>query len=226
MTLTLDFRHALRRLRARPVESAVQLATLTLALGANTAVFTVLHAVLLAPLPYHQPDRLMAITETQSKAGLRGQPVAYANLRDWQTATRSFDRIAGARPTAFTIGDTEHAERIPALRVTPDLLATLGLTPTIGRDFERREGEAGRDGVALLSHDLWVRRFAGDPHAVGRTLHLDGRPVEIIGVLPPGIRYPGLRIPSRWLRHLGSVRRHARRGAALLSLDAGRGSPA
>lgn len=190
-----DIRVAWRQFQRRRAQTAVVLLTLTLALGANAAVFTVLHGVLLAPLPYPDPDRLVTVNDVQTNTGLRGQPVAVANLRDWEAASRGIARFAAVRTASFTLTGHDEPERVAGLRVSPSLLATLGVRPARGRDFAAAEGVAGRDAVALISHAFWTRRFGADPGVVGRTLPLDGRPVEIVGVLPEGMRHPGIRIP-------------------------------
>jgi putative ABC transport system permease protein len=189
-----DLRFALRGLRNRPGFALVAVLTLTLGIGANTAIFSVTHAVLLAPLPYHEPDRLVGLWTKNDKKNLTQQPVSYPNLKDWKERNQAFAHVAGVRGESFSLTDRSEPERVNGLRVSVNILSLLGAKPTLGRDFLPEEEQPGREAVALVGHTLWRQRYAGDPGLVGQTLTLDGKAYTVVGVLPPGLKYPGLRL--------------------------------
>src|SRR6185436_16531455 len=120
-----DLRFALRSLRKRPGFSLVVVITLALGIGANTAIFTVVNAVLLAPLPYGQPDRLVALTAKNDKLNLTQQPVAYANFKDWREQNQAFEQLAAVRGESFSLTDRDEPERVSGVRVTPNILTLL-----------------------------------------------------------------------------------------------------
>lgn len=189
-----DLRFALRGLRKRPGFALVAVLTLTVGIGANTAIFSVTHAVLLAPLPYHEPDRLVGLWTKNDKKNLTQQPVSYPNLQDWKERNQVFALVAGARVESFSLTDRIEPERVSGLRVSVSILSLLGVKPALGRDFLPEEGQPGREAVALVGHTLWRQRYAGDPRLVGQTLTLDGKAYTVVGILPPRLKYPGLRL--------------------------------
>src|SRR5262245_52518214 len=189
-----DLRFALRGLRKRPGFALVAVLTLTLGIGANTAIFSVTHAVLLAPLPYHEPERLVVLSAKNDKKNLTQQPVSYLNVKDWKERNQVFGQLAGVRGESFSLTDRSEPERVNGLRVSVNILSLLGAKPALGRDFLPEEEHTGREAVALVGHTFWRQRYAGDPRLVGRTLTLDGKAYTVVGVLPPGLKYPGLRL--------------------------------
>lgn len=195
MGLHTEFRQTLRRLARHPASTFVVVGTLALAIGATTLVFTVLNAVLLSPLPYPESERLVAIQETQTKVGLRGQPVSWLNFVDWREAAQSFESMGAARQTSLTITDGTEPVRVLGARVTVDLIPTLGLPLAAGRAFTEEEGKPGSDAVTILGYDLWQTRFGGDPGLIGGTVHFDGKPYTVVGVFSEWVRYPGQRVP-------------------------------
>jgi len=191
-----DLRFALRNLRKRPGFTLIVALTLTLGIGANTAIFSVAHAVLLAPLPYHEPDRLVALWAKNDKKNLTQQPVSYPNFKDWKERNQVFEQLAGARGESFSLTDRSEPERVSGLRVSVNILSLLGAKPAMGRDFLPEEEQPGHEAVALVGHTLWQQRYAGDPRLVGQTLTLDGKAYTVVGVLPPGLKHPGLTLAA------------------------------
>jgi len=191
-SLWKDFRYALRGLRKRPGFTLVVTLTLTLGIGANTAIFSVVHAVLLAPLPYQEPDRLVTLTAKNDKRNLTQRPVSYPNVKDWREQNQVFTQLAGLRGESFSLTDRREPERVNGLRVSANILTLLGAKPALGRDFLLEEEQPGREAVALVGYTLWQQRYAGDPKLVGQTVTLDGKAYTVVGVLPPGLKHPGL----------------------------------
>ena len=185
-----EIRYAVRALLKRPGFTGVAVATLALGIGANTAVFTVVNAVLLRPLPYDQADRLVRLrgsgTLTRQTDNL--SPMDFLDLR---ARARRFDGIAAYNNYAgATLTGTGDAERVAGTRVTADFFSVLHVVPALGRDFRDEDDVPGATPVVILTHGFWQRRFAGDPAIVGRTIHLNGIATEVIGVLPAGFRHP------------------------------------
>ncbi|HKQ77161.1 MAG TPA: ABC transporter permease [Blastocatellia bacterium] len=195
-SLWKDLWVGLRSLRKRPGFTLVIVLTLGLGIGANTAIFSVAYAVLLAPLPYHEPGRLVVLWAKNDKKKLTQQPVSYPNLKDWKERNRAFEMMAGLRGESFSLTDRGEPDRVSGLRVSVNILSLLGAKPQLGRDFLPEEEQPGRESVALVGHVLWQRRYAGDPRLVGQTLTLDGKGYTVIGILPPGLKHPGLTLAA------------------------------
>ena len=191
-SLWKDLRYALRGLRRQPGFALVVVITLTLGIGANTAIFSVAHAVMLAPLPYHEPDRLVVLTAKNDKKNLTQRPVSYPNVKDWRERNQVFEQLAGLRGESLSLADRSEPERVNGMRVSTNILSLLGAKPALGRDFLPEEEQPGRETVALIGHALWRQRYGSDPKLVGQTLTLDGKPYTVVGILPPGLKYPGL----------------------------------
>jgi putative ABC transport system permease protein len=181
-----NIRYAVRVLLSRPGFSIVAILTLALGIGANTAIFTVINAVLLRPLPFRDPSRLVLLIERTSQ--FPTQTTSWQNFVDWRDQTKSFDAVAASRTLTMTLTDLGEPDRIPAKMVTAPLLPMLGVGPALGRAFSAEEDRPGAAGVALLSDTLWHRRFGGTADAIGRTITLDNQPYTVIGVLPPGFQ--------------------------------------
>ncbi|HSM61371.1 MAG TPA: ABC transporter permease, partial [Longimicrobiales bacterium] len=192
-----DVRHALSTLRRDRGFSVITTLTLAVGIGVNTAVFSVVRAVLLAPLPYEDADRLVMVWTEITDAGVREGTSAYANIRDWKTQNRVFEDLATFDPTTLTLTDGDWPEQMSAVAASANLFSVLGVTPVLGRTFSLDE-ERGRARVAVLSHELWQRRFGGSPAAIGRTLEVNGTPIEVIGVMPDGYAFPNARTQA-WL---------------------------
>jgi putative ABC transport system permease protein len=163
---------------------------LALGIGANTAIFSVIDAVVLRPLPYNSPDRLMMVGEIhQTKGGELG-PVSYPNHRDWKEQNRTFEHIAAFRGTHHNLAGFDEPERIDGVRVSADFFAMLRTEAALGRTFRPEEDRAGAEAVVVISDGLWRRRFSADPMLIGKTLTLDGAAFTVIGILPPDFSFP------------------------------------
>jgi putative ABC transport system permease protein len=184
--LWTDLRHGLRVLTKNPGFTFVALVALALGIGANTAIFSVVHAVLLRPLPYNNPDRLVTVFETEPE--LAKTPVTPADFLDWREQNRVFAHLAAIQWSGFNLTGGSVPERIRGAKVSVDFFATLGVQPELGRGFLPQEESPGADQIVVLSHGLWGRRFGKDPGIIGKTLTLDGRSFTVIGVMPAGFR--------------------------------------
>ncbi len=181
-----DMRFGLRLLRKNPGFTAVAMLTLALGIGANAAVFSVVYAVLLRPLPYREPSRLVVLNETTPKVG--DVSVSYQNFLDWRAASHTFSQMAAIHSVDFNLAGVTQPENISGDAVSPNFLSIMGIRPIVGRDFDASEEKAGTVPVLLLSYALWQSHLGGDPNAVGKTITLDGRSFTIVGVLPPNYR--------------------------------------
>jgi putative ABC transport system permease protein len=180
-----DLRHALRVLRQTPTLTAIAVVSLALGVGANTAVFSVVHAVLLRPLPFPNPDRILTLEERDREGNPAGT-TAWATYVDWRTRTRSFENVAVAGYADYKLGSSSgrEAEKIEGLRVSSGFFRVLGVKPELGRDILPSDDVKGAPRVAILSHGLWTRRFGADPTVVGRTIRVSDLPFTVVGVLP------------------------------------------
>jgi putative ABC transport system permease protein len=181
----IDVRTAFRTLLARPAFTLVAILTLALGIGANTAVYTVVHGVLLAPLPYADPGEIVVLNEVtpQFPAPIS---VSWQNYVDWRDRSASFDAMAAMRTLQMTLTGSGDPERVPARMVTSTLLPLLGVELPLGRTFTAADDEPGAPGVVVLSHSLWVRRFSAAADVLGRSIQLDRQPYTVVGVLPAG----------------------------------------
>ncbi|MGH7653147.1 MAG: ADOP family duplicated permease, partial [Gemmatimonadaceae bacterium] len=186
--LQQDVRFALRQLRKASGFTAVAVLTLALGIGANTAVFSVVYSVLLQPLPYRDAARLVVMNETAPNVGLVG--VSYPNFLDWRAQSRTVAEMAVLEDVGFNLSGVTEPQSIRGLAVSPNLLATMGIRPVIGRDFVASEEEPGTAPVVLLGYSLWQRRFAGSPGVLGLTITLDGHDFTVVGVLPSDFLAP------------------------------------
>ncbi len=189
----MELRFAFRTLRRNPGATAVAVFTLALSIGATTAMFSVIDAVMIRPLAYPDPDRLYVVHEVLPQWKEPLVPVNATHYREWRSATRSFDDMALLLGLDLNVTGLGQPERIPAARVSPSLFPMLGVRPQLGRTFLEEEDRPGHDRVVVLSHELWRRRFAADPEIVGRAIGLDGEPHTIVGVLPAEFAPPKLK---------------------------------
>ncbi len=194
-----DFRYAVRSLRAAPAFTVAALLVLTLGIGASTAIFSVVDAVVLRALPFEEDERLVAVGERWLSASNPDPrallPIAPANYLDWTAQQSAFESMAAfdQRPASSTIALREsdvETEDLRVQRVTPGFFQVLRVTPSLGRPFIPEDEVEGRHRVAVLSDALWRRRFGQDPGIIGRILDLDHAPYVVVGVLPPGVTYP------------------------------------
>ncbi len=191
-TLFRDIHYALRSLLKRPAFTVIAVLTLALAIGANTAIFSVVNAVLLRPLPFHDPGQLVTLWERNPKQGYEQNPPAAGNFVDWRDQNRVFSQMAIYAPSRkFNLAVEDQPERITGAAVSASLFEVLGVNPTQGRAFSSEEEQPGRDQVVLVSHGLWQRRFPSDRNPVGKQLAIDNKTYTIVGVMPEGFQFPG-----------------------------------
>jgi putative ABC transport system permease protein len=186
-----DARYGIRLLLQKPGVTAVAIITLALGIGANTAIFTVTHALLLKPLPYDHPEQLVLVNENNLSRGWTSFSVSPANFLDWRAQSRSFQAIAayGLRAMNYTGGDAP--ERLRGLTGTQGFLEMIGGTPILGRGFRPDEFEPGRGFAVILGHGFWQRVFGGRPDVVNQSITLNGQPYTIVGVMHPDWRFGG-----------------------------------
>ena len=185
-----DIKYAGRMLVRQPGLTAVVVLTLALGIGANAAIFSAVNAILLRPLPYAEPGRLVMLWETRRAEGVLDNVVAPADFVDWSALATSFERMAAMLSLSADLTGAGDPVRLRVGAVSPSFFDLLGVTPALGRGFRAEEGTAGRHRVAILTHETWTSRFGGEPSVVGRTLSLNGVAHEVVGVLPAGFESP------------------------------------
>jgi putative ABC transport system permease protein len=185
--LKAHIQFALRMLRKSPAFTTAAVATLALGIGANTAVFSVVDGVMLQPLPYTDPSRLVSLWETNDQRPRRST-VAPANLVDYIRANRTFDGLAGYASSSKSLTRAGTPEQLLGEATTWNLFQVLGVSPAIGRPFLPEEDRPGQEHVVILSDALWRGRFAGDPAILGRSIMLNGQPYDVVGVMPPSFQ--------------------------------------
>jgi len=191
-----DFRYALRMLRKNAGLTVVMVASLAIGIGANTAIFTVVDALLLRPLPYPQPDRLAAVWLHSPGIGILRDWPSPGQYIDIQNENRSFDQMALAQSRSFTLTGREQPERVDGMRTQSSLLQMLGAKPLLGRLLLPEEDKPGKPDVAILSDRLWKRLFSSDPAIVGKSITLNGNPFTVAGVLRRGFMLNAEVMPS------------------------------
>jgi putative ABC transport system permease protein len=184
-----DVRYGLRTLLKSPTFTLVALAALALGIGANTAIFSVVNAVLLRALPYRDADQVMVVWEQNRARGGRNNVASLANFLDWQQQANSFQEMAAFYDAAFNLTGEGNPEEIPAQVTSGNLLTMLGTEPALGRVYTKEEAEPGRNDVVVISHGLWQRRFGGAADIVGKKISLNGESVTVLGVMPQGFKW-------------------------------------
>ena len=192
-TLWQDSRYGVRMLRKSPGFALTVMITLGLGIGANATIFSVINAVLLEPLPYREPDRLIRLWETNPGGGLTQVAVSVPNFQDWRQDQSVFEQLAASENATFNLTGSGEPQRIAAAKITANLIPTLGVAPVLGRSFLPEEEVVGTNHVVLLSHGLWQRQFGGDPSLVNKTIQLNGESYTVVGVMPPGFQFPALK---------------------------------
>ena len=189
--LAQDLRHAWRALfRSRNLSFTLASgATLALGIGGATTIFSLVHAVLLAPLPYRQPERVVFLAETNLPRGIDDFAVSYPNFLSWEEQARSFTALAGLREVGVNLSGERGAERLDGLAVSADLFEVLGLPLVAGRAFSAAEDRPGGAAVAILSERLWRRRFGGDRSLLGRPVRIEGAPHTVVGIAPQDVGF-------------------------------------
>lgn len=216
--LRRDVRFGLRSLRRSPAFTAVALLCLALGIGANAALFSVLNAVLLRPLPYPEPERLVRVYETQE--GLGAGAVSMPNYRDWVAQSTRFESLVAWQPGSRNLQEAGDAQRLRTVEATPDLFRMLRARALHGRVFAPGQDEPGRSQVVVIGEALWRRRFGGDPSLVGRPVRLDGAPYTVIGIMPAAFAFPPLarEATEAWLLSAPDPRLVSQRGAHFLAV--------
>ena len=222
--LRQDITYGARTLRRAPLYTAIAVLTLAIGIGASTAIFSVVHAVLLRSLPYSQSDRVVAIWNSYQQGGtVSHTAIAPPEFADVMEQNRTFDQVAAvARSTANLTGGCGRGvacepERVAGYSVSPNLFSLLGTEPALGRAFTNGDGTPGAEPVVMLSHTLWMRRFGGDPGIIGRGVTISGRLRTVVGVMPATVRFPDapigflgergeLWIPNAWENNRGEER--------------------
>jgi predicted permease len=194
-----NLRYAFRVLGKQPLFTAIVVLTFALGIGANTAVFSVLNAVLLRPLPFHQPQNLVALGEydirEKADPGTEVDSISYLDYVDWRAQNQVFEQVAVyTNQGVSTLTDGTEATHVQGEAVSADLFALLGIQPILGRAFLPREDEPGNH-VVILSHGLWQRRFGADRSVIGKAVTLNGQPFQVIGVMPPRFAFPISSVP-------------------------------
>jgi putative ABC transport system permease protein len=185
-TLRQDLKFAARSLRERPSFAVMVIVTLALGIGAATAIFSVVDAILLRPLPFAQPDRLVVFNETTRRGRMT---LAWPNYLDFHDRTTSFESMAGYMRTAFTVLEGDKARRLNGRFVSAGFFEVIGVQPQLGRAFTTSDDRVGADPVAIISDRLWLTELGGDPHVLGRTLRTSEQTFKIVGVLPPHFKF-------------------------------------
>ncbi|MDQ3803685.1 MAG: ABC transporter permease [Acidobacteriota bacterium] len=189
-TLWQDLRYAARTLRTRPGFAAVAVLTLALGIGANTAIFSVVNAVLLRPLPYEDPERIVRIGGTNQRRGAALGSFSPQDFFDWRERANVFEALAAYDGWSPSLTGAGEPERVEAARVSPGFFGVLKVSPALGRDFLPAEEQRGNHLSVILSHPFWQRRFGGDPRVIGRSLTLNGHGYTVVGIMPAGFAGP------------------------------------
>src|SRR5215831_11180010 len=189
-TLLQDIRYGFRLLSRSPGFTVVAVLTLALGIGANTAIFSIVNAVLLRPLPYQNPGRLVLLWQRFTRLGLDRVVVSASEFTDYRDHTTGFEEIATFGYESFNLTGWKEPERIQGAVVSASLFPLLGAKPILGRWFTREENNPGQDDVVVIGHGLWQRWFGSVPGVVGRRIVLNGRSFTIVGVMPADFQFP------------------------------------
>jgi putative ABC transport system permease protein len=188
-TIFQDLRYGVRMLLRNPGFTVVAVLALTLGIGADSAIFSVVNAVLLRPLPYPDSDRLVVLRERSPQ--IEGMSVSYPNFIDWREQNSSFENLGVFRRQSYSLTGSGEPERLVGSMISADVFEVLKVAPAYGRVFTGDEDKAGSTPVVVLSHGLWQRRFGGDPSIIDQTLTFDGHAFTVIGIMPADFQFPG-----------------------------------
>ena len=237
-TLWQDLRYGARTLLKKPGFTIVAVITLALGIGANTAIFSVVNAALLRPLPYPEADRLVLIWGRLPGHGVQRLNVSLPEYLEYRDRMRSFAAVAVYGQSNFNFTGRGEPERLVGMLASANLFPILGVAPMLGRNFLPEEDRTGHEQVVILSHSLWQRRFGGDPNLLGQTIALNGRGHIVVGVMPPGFQFSGSNVElwrpiafsaadlspdergNHWLRALARLRPPVTQAQAQRELDA------
>jgi hypothetical protein len=185
-----DLRFAARMLRKSPTFTAVAVLTLALGIGANSAIFSVVNAVLLRPLSYKDSDQLVQLIEHDQRRGIDFDWVSFPNFHDWAEQSKAFQYVAAYKFHAFNLTNISQAEMLFGIKASANLLPTLGAEPILGRNFRPEEDQPGRDHEVILSYHTWKQTFGADPQLIGKTITLNDESYTVIGVMPASFNFP------------------------------------
>ncbi|MFP5261897.1 MAG: ADOP family duplicated permease [Blastocatellia bacterium] len=185
-----DLRFGVRMMRKHRGFTFIAVLTLALGIGANTAIFSLVNAVLLRPLPYSDPDRLVTLVKSYPQKGLDSWGLSQADFAMYRDQNHVFEKMAGFTSTGFNLTGAGEPERLRGVSVTADFFSVLGVEPVVGRVFRPEEDVPGKNLVCVLSYGFWQRRFGGDPQIIGTSLNLNGTPTEVVGVMRQGFGFP------------------------------------
>jgi putative ABC transport system permease protein len=183
-----DLRYALRMMRRTPLFTLTVVLTVAIAIAANATIFTVVNAVMIRPLPFAEPDRIMQVAEKNDKLNLPSFESSVLNFLSWREQTQSFQDLAAVSFAAFTLSGNGEPEQLTGNRISPALTKVLGIEPIAGRAFTADEEKPGAAPVAMIGEGLWKRRFGADPALIGRTITLDGAPTMVVGIAPAALK--------------------------------------
>jgi predicted permease len=198
-TFLQDTRYAFRMLRKNPGFTAVAVLTLALGIGANTAIFSVVYAVLLKPLPYTNPEQLFTAFQANAQQGIAETGCSYLNFEEWRAQNHAFSELAGIVAHQLTLTGRVEPTVVNTSVVTPEFFALVDVKPLAGRIFFRQDGKQGAPPVVLVSEDLWRGRFGADPNIIGTSINLDQRPFTVIGIMPGAFRTPFFTKQELWI---------------------------
>jgi len=218
-----DLRQALRGIQKQPGFTLIAAITLALGIGANTAIFSVINALILNAPHFADAERVVALWRTAKDKRDKG-PASYLDLQDWRAQAKTFEAIAGYKPNGFTLLD-EQAERVQGMRVTANFLSLLKVKPLLGRDFQPDEEKRGARDVVIISHQFWQTRLGGNESAVGKELTLDGKPFTIVGVLPRDFEFPLAKGSTELLTTVAGEGNNLDERGALVFISLGRLKP-
>jgi putative ABC transport system permease protein len=185
-----DIRYALRSLLKRPGFTLIAVVTLALGIGANTAIFSAINALLLKPLPFPELDRVVAIWDKMPSRGVLHNEVTLANYLDWQAQNKSFEQLAIYRWFSANLTGGDTPERVQGFAVSANFLDALGVKPIMGRNFYPEENQPDKNSVVIITYSLWQRRFGGDPNIINKTITINGFVRTVVGVMPEGFNFP------------------------------------
>src|SRR5215510_12644442 len=187
--LLQDIRFGLRTALKNKAVTGLAVVCLAIGIGLNTMMFSVTDGVLIEPLPYRQPDRIVALYLSNKEQGIRRSNFSLLEVQDWRERTRSFSAIGTLQYRNFTVSDGGDADRYLGAAISHQLFSVIGVPPQLGRDFRADDDRHGAEPVVLLSDDLWKRRYDADPSISGRTIRINSRPHTVIGIMPPRFKF-------------------------------------
>ncbi len=198
MSWLQDLRYALRAFRTRPLHAGVTVLVLAIAIGANTTVFSLINGLFLRPLPYPDGDRLVMVYNAYEKLGLPNAGISIPDYLDRRAQAPSLAELGIFRIAGRALAGEGPTQEVAVAMASPSLFAVLGVAPQLGRAFTEQEATPGNDGVAVVSHDLWMQRFGGRTDILGKEVRLDGQTLQIVGVMPAGFSFPN-RVVDAWV---------------------------